>query len=301
MESNFDDTRLFDYTDAELIKHITSLPHLHKFSNIVPLSSRYLAKGYAENELEDAVRAATSASQLGIHVPSIQRIVRGDDSLYCIMDRISGTTLDIAWPDLGWITSLRLAFQLRHVIHCLRSTVSVSSGSLATGKCRSFFLEDSFGLPPRAKPSEVNGFLNFWANFVTPRQEIKKTQADHLICHKPVFSCDRSFVFTHHDLAPRNIILDHKNQLWLIDWDCAGFYPRFFEHAGMFNFIPTGWTKFALWRWNVFAWIASGFYNKERRWLEMIRSRFTRFRTARRFNMKANGYAAAAARVDSDL
>ncbi|KAJ9413684.1 hypothetical protein QL093DRAFT_2487609 [Fusarium oxysporum] len=232
MESNFDDTRLFDYTDAELIKHITSLPHLHKFSNIVPLSSRYLAKGYAENELEDAVRASTSASQLGIHVPSIQRIVRGDDSLYCIMDRISGTTLDIA---IIWILSDG-KMQFRH---------TTPRDQKDTGR--------SFDLP----------------------------QAGVLM---------RSFiVFTHHDLAPRNIILDHKNQLWLIDWDCAGFYPRFFEHAGMFNFIPSEWTKFALWRWN------------ERRWLEIIRSRFTRFRTARRFNMKANGYAAAAARVDSDL
>lgn len=55
---------LFDYTDAELIEHITSLPHLHNFSNVIPLSFKYLAKGYTENELEDAVRATTFASQL---------------------------------------------------------------------------------------------------------------------------------------------------------------------------------------------------------------------------------------------
>ncbi|RSM14828.1 hypothetical protein CDV31_005262 [Fusarium ambrosium] len=300
MDSSFDDTRLSNYTDTELIDRITSLPSLPNFSNIVPLSSQYLAKGYAEDELEDAVESMKFASRLGIHVPRIQRIIQFDNAFYCIMDRIPGETLDRIWPELGWIASLRLAFQLRRVIRRLRSVVSTSSGSLATGKCRSYFLEDSFGLPPRATFHQVNAFLNFWANFVSLRQETKKTPVEHAICPRPVFSYSCPFVFTHHDLAPRNIILDREGQLWLIDWDCAGFYPKFFEYAGMHNFIPKAWTKFTLWRWKLFVWIASGFYDKESQWLETIRSRFTRFRPARRFNMKANGYAAAAGRADND-
>lgn len=35
------------------------------------------------------------------------------------MGRIPGTTLDMAWPELGWIGGLRLAFQLRRVIKSL--------------------------------------------------------------------------------------------------------------------------------------------------------------------------------------
>lgn len=75
--------------------------------------------------------------------------------------------------------------------------------------------------------------------------------------------------------------------------DMAGYYPRFFEHAGIYNFIPTGaWTKFAC--------IGSGFYGKEHQWLERIRCRFTRCGAFRRFNMKADGYAAVAGRIDRD-
>ncbi|EKJ74205.1 hypothetical protein FPSE_05502 [Fusarium pseudograminearum CS3096] len=188
------------------------------------------------------------------------------------MDRIYGTTLDIVWPDLGWITSLRLAFQLRSAINRLR-----------------------------AQPSAVDDFLDFWANLVSARLEFKKTPTEHSIRTKPILPYTRSFVFTHHDLAPRNIILDNNNQLWLLDWDLAGYYPRFFEHDGMYNFIPTAaWTKFEMWRWKIFACIASGFYGKEGRWLDIIRSRFTLYRTACRFNMKANGYAAVAGRIDRD-
>ncbi|KPM45048.1 hypothetical protein AK830_g1431 [Neonectria ditissima] len=301
MESNFDDTRLLSYTDADLVDHINSLPGLPNCSKITPLSSKYLAKNYREEELEHAVRSTKFASQLGIPVPHIYRTVPADYGVYCIMDRIPGIPLDMAWPELGWVASLRLAFQLRRIIHRLRSVVSTSSGSLETGVCRSYFLDDRFGLPPGATVQQVNAYLNFWHNFVNIGKEVKKTPAEYAICPKPVFSCSRPFVFTHHDLAPRNIILDREGQLWLIDWDCAGFYPKFFEYAGMHNFIPTAaWTKFVSWRWNLFAWIAGGFYDKECRWLELIRYRSTRFSPARRFNMNANGYAAAARRPDND-
>ena len=38
-------------------------------------------------------------------------------------------------------------------------------------------------------------------------------------------------VFTHQDIAPRNLILDANKKVWLIDWGCAGVYPRGFEQA----------------------------------------------------------------------
>lgn len=102
-------TRCSLTTDAELAGHITSLPSLPNYSNMTPLSSRYLAKGYADDELKDAAESMKFASQLGIHIPHIQRILQADDGFYCIMDRIPGTTLDTVWPELGWITSLRVA------------------------------------------------------------------------------------------------------------------------------------------------------------------------------------------------
>ncbi|KAG6015664.1 hypothetical protein E4U43_004973 [Claviceps pusilla] len=293
MVSIFDDTKLLSYTDSDLLKQITFHPRLPRYPNISLLSEKYLAKGCMKYELDDGVTAMQVASQLDIRLPHVHRIVQQDNAFYCIMDRIPGIALDEAWPNLGWISSLRLAFQLRRVIHRMRSVTSVTAGSLPTGKCTSYFLDDSFRLPFRATIHHVNAFLNFWANFTSFTLEVKKTPAEHAICPKSVFSYSRPFVFTHHDLAPRNIILDPEGQLWIIDWDCAGFYPDFFEYAGMFNFIPSAsWTKSALLRWKLFAWIAAGFYNKERRLLERIRYRFTRFGAFRRFNMKAGGYAA---------
>ncbi|KAG8411156.1 hypothetical protein J3459_016601 [Metarhizium acridum] len=263
MDPKFDDGQLLDYSDAQISHFIKTLPTLPKYSHITLLSTKYLAKAYLRDDAEDAIKATKFASELGIHVPQIKRT-------------------------------------LHQIIRRLRSVKSATAGSLATGQCRSYYLDDSFGLPPKASLEQVNAFMNFWREFISIRHEIKKTTIQHSHCLKRTFSGERPFVFTHHDLSPRNIMLDPSGQLWLIDWDYAGFYPEFFEYAGMHNFIPTGWDKFSLLRWRLLAWIAGGLYDKKARLLEVIRSKFTRFRPARRFNMNANGYAAASRRRDTE-
>ena len=48
----------------------------------------------------------------------------------------------------------------------------------------------------------------------------------------PRFKFD-SLVFTHQDIAPRNLILGSDGQLWLVDWANAGAYPPGFERAAL--------------------------------------------------------------------
>jgi hypothetical protein len=101
MDSDFDSLKLVGYTDTELIQYIESLPSLPKYSNVIPLSAKYLAKGYAGYEFEDAISAQKSASQLSIGVPHIHPIIQDDDGFYCIMEWILGEALDMAWLGLG--------------------------------------------------------------------------------------------------------------------------------------------------------------------------------------------------------
>ena len=39
-------------------------------------------------------------------------------------------------------------------------------------------------------------------------------------------------VLSHLDIAPRNSLLLEDGSLCLLDWESAGFYPRYFEHCG---------------------------------------------------------------------
>lgn len=84
-----------------------------------------------------------------------------------------------------------------------------------------------------------------------------------------------SFVFTHQDLAPRNIILDNNGKLWLADWQFSGWYPVYFEYVGMMNFssFNTVWGFMARIRWHVFCWIGVGIYRKEYRAMELVHGR----------------------------
>ncbi len=52
--------------------------------------------------------------------------------------------------------------------------------------------------------------------------------------HKgPLPDDDGTLVYSHVDLAMRNLIVGQDGQLWLIDFMMAGFYPRWFEYVNM--------------------------------------------------------------------
>ncbi|KAF1809592.1 kinase-like protein [Eremomyces bilateralis CBS 781.70] len=290
MHTDFHEDRLHDYTDDELARYIVASPRIEPISSVFLLSRNLLAKHYKPPLAEDTVKAIENALQLGIPAPRIQRVVQYNGNAYCIIDRIQGTTLEAMWTKLGWLATANLALQLRRSIHLMRSITSTTAGSLATGECRSFWLEDRYGLPARASPKDITYFIRFWAGFISIRTAMKAATQGSVNSKCRIPSRVDTLVFTHHDLAPRNILLDPSGRLWLIDWDYAGFYPIFFEYASIHNFhIPQNWGFFARLRWNLFVWAAAGRYRREASVLEQIRWKFTRWPVGRRFELLQNG------------
>ncbi len=278
------------WSNDELARHICDSPRLAPNSNIFLLSKNLLAKHHEPDLIEDTAQAMDVACRLGIRVPSVKRIVKNQENAYCIMQRIEGATLEEGWTQLGWLKTVQLALQLRRYVNLLRSITSLTSGSLVTGTCRSFWLEDSYGLPAKSSPEDIASFIKFWIGFKSIRHA--KTAAANGPMHSkvPEPPTANGFVFTHHDLAPRNIILDRSGRLWLLDWDYAGFYPKYFEYASMQNFlIHQDWNFFARFRWRLFTWIAVGCSEEDARILRQVRSRFHRCPVGRRFEILRNG------------
>lgn len=211
--------------DLELAAFVCESRKLEQHPGISLLSNGYLAKAYNAASVGDTIEAVDVAHRPGIRVPRIIRSVRSEDTVFIIMERIEGDTLQDAWPSLGWLGSCHIALQMRRFIAKMRSITSTMAGSLGTGECRSFWLDDHFGLPARAKPKDVSAFLAFWAGFVSIRQELKKCNHDHALLREPPTIQRDRLVFTQHDLAPRNVLVDSSGDIWLLDWDFAGFYP----------------------------------------------------------------------------
>lgn len=275
-------------SDAEIKTLITQSPRLKPHGGIVLLSNRFLAKAYRPDCLADTIKTIEIAQALGIRTPKIIRLIQYADEEFLIMERIKGQTIEDAWPRLGWYASLRLAFQLRRFISLMRSITSGTAGSIITGSCRSFWLDDRFGLPARATVGHVMDFLAFWTDFRSIRHEYKKGSHDHTALKGSSVLQAKTLVLTHHDLAPRNIMIDVSGDAWLLDWDLAGYYPIYFEYASMSNFkTPESWGFFGRLRWWIIAWLAAGRYDKQSTQLWAIRTKFLRFPVGRRLNIKA--------------
>ncbi|KAI1153404.1 hypothetical protein F4825DRAFT_474296 [Nemania diffusa] len=202
----------------------------------------YVAKRYSCGEgLRDVILAIDLAHSMNIRAPHVRRVVYQDDAYECIFDR------------------------LRRVVQRMRSQTSPTAGSLGTGMVRTFWLEDYYGIPPRSSSHVITSLVNFWYNSGTLKKERAKTKQAHEATWIGPIKQPQPLVFTHHDLAPRNLIMGPAGDLCIVDWDFAGWYPPFFEHAGMHNFpLPEGWGWMGIIRWILFAWIATGYWRKER-------------------------------------
>lgn len=188
------------------------------------------------------------------------------------MDRVHGTTLEQSWSEIGWFATIRMAFQLRKFVQAMRKTISCEAGGLVTGRCLSIWLDDFFELQPRATPEAVASYITFWLQYsYEKRRTYPNLEGYHRHRHLiPVKS--NHFVFTHQDLAPRNLLVDQKNNIWIIDWQRSGWYPIYFEYASMQNFKHS-WSMMMRLRWWIFSWISVGFYWRENRALCLVRNR----------------------------
>jgi hypothetical protein len=272
--TDFEEQYLTDYSDNALLRYIHASPPLSPSNRrIFLLSPKLVAKLVSVRRSDDEVAGIRFAhQQVGVRVPEIKRVVQDPDRVvvYLVMDRVHGTDLEESWSQIGWLATIRIAFQLRGFVQSMRQRTSLVAGGLATGLCHSVWLDDAFGLPPYASPAAVTSFIVFWLQY---SWELRRTYPNHETyrLHQHLIpAIPKSFVFTHQDLAPRNIMIDKQNNLWLVDWECSGWYPTYFEYVAMQNFELQTWSTMERFRWWIFCWISVGIYSRENTALDVL-------------------------------
>jgi len=260
-----------------MASHILSQPPC----SVYLISQNLVAKGVMKEEADDEFAAIEFAQSLGIRVPAMRRVIENDGAVYFVMDRIHGKTLEELWNEISWIMTIQLALQLRQFVQAMRTKRSPTLGSLVTGKCKSIWVEDYYGLPDYTTINSLDSFIRFWLDYIPKRNRNRASQSQIRI--QPPPPTPTSVVFTHQDLAPRNILVDGKGRLWLVDWQLSGWFPIYFEYVSMQNFAARlSWGFFARLRWYVFSWIAVGIHERARRALNHARSRFIRYPLGRK-------------------
>ncbi|CAG8578527.1 15655_t:CDS:2 [Acaulospora colombiana] len=241
------------------------------------LVAKKVSKSKAHDRCYDEVMALEHAKQIEVNVPSVYRIVKGNDRLYyIIMERIQGKTLEQLWSSIGWFETLLYSWQLRKIVKLMRQSVSVRGGGLASGRYFSSHLEGINRLVRHISPTHLAKYLNWWLfncrpTTLTPRPGLFLRPLEH-------------HVFTHQDLAPRNIIVDPQDRLWIVGWGYAGYFPIYVEYTAMQHHAmdrvdnPSFKARLARWRWYFLRWIVAGSYPREARALFEISRRSTQFK-----------------------
>ncbi|THH14272.1 hypothetical protein EW146_g6046 [Bondarzewia mesenterica] len=178
-----------------------------------------------------------------IPVPRVLLSARGYGSQFMLMRYVDGVNLESAWRRLDDDQRAHVVRQLRSTVMRLRSLQPTHSNPLAICGLNNAACKDGrvssnpFG--PFADESGFNDHLIHAAEVYmdpTALSEIRARMRD-----------DHRVMFTHGDLAPRNIIVREDEILAVIDWEHAGWYPEHWElvkalYAPMVE-KDTSWTR----------------------------------------------------------
>ncbi|QSS58188.1 hypothetical protein I7I51_07611 [Histoplasma capsulatum] len=221
--------------DETLIELFNTAPLLHDYqgTRIVRLSRTLVLKGGelvrpCEAEIMKLVEAKTSIS-----VPKVHRVlnIKTQDTFfgchcYFIMDFIEGDIIQDCWEDLSQAQREDVVSQVASIFLALQSAqVPQQPGPVDCQFCKAkgCWFSDIGGGPFR----DVTA-MEAWFNRKLEICQSFKQAPDTV----PLFSFDK-LVLTHQDIALRNLILDPKGKVWLIDWGDAGIYPEGFEYAAL--------------------------------------------------------------------
>ncbi|KAF2462159.1 kinase-like domain-containing protein [Lineolata rhizophorae] len=217
---------------VELVAAAATAPALHALSSTrVARVSQDLVIKSSHSVLPSEAEAMKMVSQkTSIHLPRVYRsfTIQGTDGIYdstgyIVMDYVDGCSLTDCWSGLTVREREDIVKQVVDIIRQLQSLRLPKPGPIGGGPSKGTWFS-CYGAGPFANRSEFEEYFN-------QRLEIaKKTGSGGTQGHTPPFRFS-TFVMTHLDITPRNLILDPKGRLWLIDWGYAGAYPPIFEPA----------------------------------------------------------------------
>ncbi|TFK33826.1 kinase-like domain-containing protein [Crucibulum laeve] len=199
----------------------------------------FLKRGH-RIDLAEAETLAYVAEHTSIPVPKVRRACCSDEITYIVMDLVDGVELSSVWYKMSGIAKRRVIDQLKDYLAQLRSLKPPTNGAIASvnsGPLRDIPRVGVGQFGPFANQDEFHHFLRAGCSL----DMFKDMEGGHNFIN--TYTQQYEIKFTHGDLAPRNIMVKKDGTVTgLIDWDCAGWYPEYWEYTKA-NFIlaPDDW------------------------------------------------------------
>ncbi|PPJ56255.1 hypothetical protein CBER1_06356 [Cercospora berteroae] len=191
----------------------------------------------------------------------------GKGGLYIVTDYLEGETVEAAFDKLSPVDKEEVIRLIREQIDEIRNIPDEGylggvGGTHYVNNSLTIF-KNLLKLPPGADPSPqrlgpfatYDAFVDSWTQRLTDELVYEPFVPVTAICNKmarEIWSKNTRTVFTHGDLAPKNIMLTRLGtnpdgsgifRVTIIDWDVAGFYPEWWEFAD----APLWWGSTPAW------------------------------------------------------
>ncbi|TFK79930.1 kinase-like protein [Polyporus arcularius HHB13444] len=221
---------------------------------------------FGTRDAPEAAAMTVVRQQTSIPVPEVYRFFEHESNSYLVMEYVQGESLDHCWDDLSYWERVRVSVVLRNYVAQMRRIRTPQIERQIPGpivddlSCPRQCETPSLG-EDRAGPFPSYAHLRDWMD---GRLRVSQQMSRFRYTGR-TFDDSEPLVFTHGDLFLRNMILGDDGRLWLIDFGCAGVYPRWFEGYSMKERTLL-WPQPKLWTWT--RKFATGQYDEQEHYLD---------------------------------
>lgn len=217
-----DKTPIIAATDVVNLVDTGTCIHEVGSTRVVKITDNLLVKYGGDTNINEAQTMIFVKDHCTVlRVPEVHLVFERDHRIYIVMHYVDGLDLQHTWDSLDSASRQSVMSQLATYLHELRNLnpAGTAPGPLDRKICNGRWFT-FYG----AGPFQTNQHLVDWLNHKLEISNVPTFER---------FTTDHPLVFTHQDIAPRNLILDEEGTLWMIDWAWAGWYPAYFEYAAV--------------------------------------------------------------------
>lgn len=240
---------------------------------VVRVGEHYVVKYGRDIDLIEGENMLFVGHSCNIGVPAIYAMFHDEETNanYIIMEYIPGETLMSQWNHLDEPAKANIAAKLRIDLDELRRIPA--QGYYGKLGRRPYFDEIFMSLEEDDQAS-ICGPFETESQFIEAivQRYVKNGfphRGEYLRRVLPTVLCGHPIVFTHNDLQRKNIIIRDDGTPFIIDWEYAGFYPKYYEYYSAM--IAFGYFKDD---WHVWVGKILDEYAVELGWLDTIHREF---------------------------
>lgn len=198
-------------------------------SGICRFGPRTVVKYTPTTRVAEAANMEFIASHTQIPLPRVHDVFIIGSRTYIVMDYIDAPELTFTWHKLTNMQKKQFFVQLKDYINQMRALEPSNPGHIqaadGTGVFDSRLCLDNCPMGPFISSREFHTHLGHDCI-----RTLKTHQQYWPLLDKMAEKQYRT-VFSHSDISPRNVLARDGKILGIIDWECAGWYPEYWEYT----------------------------------------------------------------------